>query len=68
MLNDLVLKLGLKNKPQNVFNCDETNFSSASSNSRVFCDRGASSVNKISANNEKLNYSVQVICNLNLNI
>lgn len=60
MLNNLVIKLGLKHKPQNIFNCDETNFSSASSNSRVFCEKGVSVVNKICANNEELNYFVQV--------
>jgi hypothetical protein len=61
---DLVQKtineLGLTDKPQNIYNVDETNFSGAPSNVRVFCRRGSANVNNLTSNNEKINYTVQV--------
>ena len=63
MLKNVVDKLGLNNKPQNIFNVDETNLSSAAANNRVFARKGSSSVNKIVGNNEKQNYTIQVIKN-----
>jgi hypothetical protein len=61
LLADTVEKLGLSDKPQNIFNVDETCFSSEPSRAKVFAQKGASNVNRLTCNNEKLNYTVQVI-------
>ena len=53
-------QLDLHDKPQNIFNCDETNFASEGTKNKVFCEKGASNINKLASNNEKLNYSVNV--------
>lgn len=60
LLTEVVDRLGLKTKPQNIFDDDEPNMSASSPNTRVFCEKGTNRVHKITSNNEKLNYTIQV--------
>lgn len=62
MVEQAFNELDLHNKPKQIFNCDETNFASVCTKNKVFCEKGASKVNKINLNNEKQNYSVNVCC------
>ncbi|RMZ99969.1 Jerky [Brachionus plicatilis] len=55
--------LGLKNKPQNVFNVDETGFLCAPGKKKVFCKRAQSRVANVSFNNDKTMFTVQVCAN-----
>ncbi|RNA17215.1 hypothetical protein BpHYR1_053902 [Brachionus plicatilis] len=55
--------LGLKNKPQNVFNVDETGFLCALGKKKVFCKRAQSRVADVSFNNDKTMFTVQVCAN-----
>lgn len=64
LLADVVDRLGLRSKPQNIFNVDETNMSASSTNTRVFCEKGLNRINKVTGNNEKLNYTIQVSLNV----
>jgi len=54
-------KAELEFKPTHICNVDETAFSSCSSNEKVFAKKGVHRVNKLTGNNEKLNYTVQVV-------
>lgn len=60
LLEQTIDRLGLRNKPQNIYNVDETNFASSSPKTRVFARKGASNIHNLTSNNEKLNYTVQV--------
>jgi hypothetical protein len=53
-------ELGLDYKPENIFNVDETGFSSGGSNLKVFAEKGVHRVNQLTGNNEKIMYTVQV--------
>ena len=52
-------KLNLKNKPQNIFNVDETNFSCDQNKSKIFCRKGTRA-NVLTGDNEKASFTVQV--------
>jgi len=52
--------LDLHNKPQNVFNCDESGFQSFGSRSKVFCSKKDANVHDLAVNNEKQSYTVQI--------
>jgi len=52
-------ELNLHNRPQNIFNCDETGFQSYGSRSKVFCSKKDSNVNELANNNEKQTYTMQ---------
>lgn len=65
LVQSLMDKLKLHQKPTHIFNVDETNFTSMASNARVFASKGSYRVNKLTGNNEKQNYTVQVCYNAN---
>ncbi len=58
-------ELDLALKPTNIFNVDETAFSCKSSGKRVFARKGVNRVSKLTGNNDKLNFTVQVCCDAN---
>lgn len=67
ILSNKVKELNLEKKPENIYNCDESNFSSAPSRKRVLCAKQANAVNKLTVDNDKQNYTVQVRFSLNEN-
>lgn len=56
-------ELGLENKSQNIFNCDETGFICNIGTKKVYCKRGIKRVNKLCANNDKDMFTVHVCAN-----
>ena len=55
-------RLGLRGKPQNVFNVDETGFQTDIGSQMMFCKRGARNPHKTVATSTKCMYTVQVCC------
>ena len=55
-------RLGLRGKPQNVFNVDETGFQTDIGSQMMFCKRGAKNPHKTVATSTKCMYTVQVCC------
>jgi hypothetical protein len=53
-------RLNLHNKPQNVFNVDETRFQTDIGSQKVFCQRGIKNPHKTVATATKTTYTVQV--------
>ena len=60
LIESTIDRLDLRNKPQNIYNCDETNFNGLGKTTKVFAPKGLKRVNKLSSDNEKINYTVQV--------
>ena len=60
ILGETLENLGIKDRPENIFNCDETSFSGINRPKKVFCNKKVKAVNRISPNNEKQTYTVQV--------
>jgi hypothetical protein len=53
-------ELGIRDKPQNIWNVDETCFSTNQGNKKIFVDKSVSNPISLVANREKINYTVQV--------
>lgn len=62
-LNDIMTKLDITNKPQNVYNCDETGFQTDAGKQRVLCKRGSKNPNKLVGSVTKASYTVLTCCN-----
>lgn len=62
-LQTVIVNLGLENKPQNIFNCDETGFQTDAGSQKVLCRRGSRNPHKLVANVTKALYTVLVCCN-----
>lgn len=56
-------KNNLQNKPQNIFNCDETGFQTEAGPQKVLCKRGSRNPSKLVANVTKATYTVLMCCN-----
>ena len=52
----------MEEKPENIFNVDETGFMCNRGDKQVLCQRGSKRVNSLCSNNEKAMYTVQVCC------
>jgi transposase-like protein len=59
LLNATLTELNLHDKPNRIFNCDETGYSCDPSKRRIFCRRGEHPYS-ISSDNEKQHYTVNV--------
>ncbi len=57
---DTVDELDISNKPENIFNCDETSFTGCNRPPRVFCSKKLKAAHKTGPNNDKIAYTVQV--------
>ena len=55
-------RLGIAEKPQNIFNVDETGFSTDIGNQKILCRRGIKNPHKTVATSTKTMYTVQVCC------
>lgn len=62
-LSEKITELNLENKPQNIFNADETGFMCNPGLQKVFCRKGSKNVLNLNVNNEKEMYSVMVSFN-----
>lgn len=54
-------ELGIEDKPNNIFNCDESGISGEQGVKKVFFRKGCRSPKVITGNNEKQHYTIQVI-------
>ena len=61
-LSAAVERLGLRDKPQNIFNVDETGFQTDIGSPKLFCKRGLRNPHKTVATTTKTMYTVQVCC------
>lgn len=64
MLNICCSRLG-SDPVTHIFNVDETAFSCRSSGKRVIGTKDANRINKLTGNNDKLNFTVQLCCDAN---
>jgi hypothetical protein len=62
LIQDRQVQLELFDSPERIWNEDETAFDSSSSNRRVLAPKG-NRVDKVTNNNEKISYTVNVCCN-----
>ena len=60
LVESTIDRLGLRNKPQSIYNCDETCFTGCGKMVKVLAPKGLNRVNKLSNDNEKINYTVHV--------
>ena len=61
-LSASVDRLDIRNKPQNIFNVDETGFSTDIGKQNFYCKRGLKNPHKVVASSTKTQYTVQVCC------
>lgn len=61
LVKDNMQSLNLSIKPTHIFNVDETAFACRTSTEKVFAKKGVNRVNKLTGNNDKINFTVQVI-------
>ncbi len=61
LVKDNMQSLNLSIKPTHIFNVDETAFACRTSTEKVFAKKDVNRVNKLTGNNDKLNFTVQVI-------
>jgi hypothetical protein len=60
---ELYKSLEIFDKPQNIFNVDETGFCGDQGTKRILCRKGSKNPAKIVGNNEKTMYTVAMCCN-----
>ena len=63
ILDDRLDKLDLKRCPDRIWNVDEIAFDSSSSNLKVFAHKNTNRVHKLTSDNEKISFTVNVCCN-----
>ena len=61
-LNAAIDRLNIRNKPQNIFNVDETGFQTDIGDQKIFCKRGLRNPHKTVASSTKTMFTVQVCC------
>lgn len=61
-LSEVIQRLNLSDKPQNIYNVDETGFQTDIGSQRIFCRRGLRNPHKTVASSTKTMYTVQVCC------
>ncbi|KAI4455461.1 madf domain transcription factor [Holotrichia oblita] len=62
-IKELTEKYDLTNKPQNIFNCDETGFQTDAGTQKVLCKRGTRNPTKLVGSVSKGMYTVLMCCN-----
>lgn len=62
-IKELIEKYDLANKPQNIYNCDETGFQTDAGTQKVLCKRGSRNPTKLVGSVTKGMYTVLMCCN-----
>lgn len=62
-LNETVERLGLQNKPENIYNCDESGFQTDAGQQKILCKRGSRNPHKVVGSTTKATYTILVCCN-----